>query len=193
MRYGILLMTVIATGCATSRYSPPTKYVLEPDVQVCGGAAAAGQDAWHSSACGGAALQTESRVPGERFVTGRLQYRRMGGTSRRRCHPDPDRCDCGHAPLQGRRERGGSCPSRPDSHWGTPEFDVVRTTDPMGGGVRGAPRTPRHPAAPGRLGGYAYGQRTPRTQRAVRTSRSHEPRRGKDCQTGRGSHRSAVV
>jgi len=33
MRYGILLIAVIAIGCATS-YSPPTKYVLESDVQV---------------------------------------------------------------------------------------------------------------------------------------------------------------
>ena len=33
MRYGILFITVIAIGCATS-YSPPTKYVLESDVQV---------------------------------------------------------------------------------------------------------------------------------------------------------------
>ena len=33
MRYGILLITAIAIGCATS-YSPPTKYVLESDVQV---------------------------------------------------------------------------------------------------------------------------------------------------------------
>ena len=34
MRYGFLLITVIAIGCATPRYTPPTKYVLEPEVKV---------------------------------------------------------------------------------------------------------------------------------------------------------------
>lgn len=34
MRYAVLIVTLIAAGCATPHFTPPTKYVLEPDVNV---------------------------------------------------------------------------------------------------------------------------------------------------------------